>query len=154
MISPALYMKKQLVIFVFILTGLLAFSREASAQCDSTARLCSKHILPPFVSDGQTYRALVLSGQNAEFHTTFFAGSTYRIAAASGFTEGNLIFSIYSYDPNTGDRQLIFTNSQHNNAPYWDFKVTSTVEVVIEASLNPASGKDSGCAVMLIGFKQ
>jgi hypothetical protein len=147
-------MKKQVLAFVLVLTGLIAFQQRASAQCDSTSKLCSKHIIPPFVSDGQTYRALVLAGQNAEFHTTFFAGSTYRVAGASGLTDGNLIFSIYSYDPNTGDRQLIFTNSQHNYAPYWDFKVNSTVEVVIEASLNPSSGKDSGCAVMLIGFKQ
>jgi hypothetical protein len=149
MIFPIHDMKKQLLVLALLLTGL-----ATNAQCDSTARLCNKHIVPPFVSDGQTYRALVMSGQTAEFHTTFFAGSTYRIAAASGLTEGNLIFSIYSYDPNTGDRQLIFTNSQHNYAPYWDFKVTTTVEVVIEASLNPASGKDSGCAVLLIGFRQ
>lgn len=147
-------MKKQYLLFLFILSGLMAFNNNASAQLDSTTHLCTKHIIPPFVSDGQTYRAMVLSGQNAEFHATFFSGTTYRIAAASGNTDGNLIFSVYSYDPNTGDRQLIFTNSQHNNAPYWDFKVNSTVEVVIEASLNPASGKDSGFAVMAIGFKQ
>ena len=147
-------MKKHLLIFVFALCGLIAFNQRAAAQLDSTTHLCTRHIVAPFVSDGQTYRALVQSGQNAEFHATFFAGTTYRIAAASGVTDGNLIFSVYSYDPNTGDRQLIFTNSQHNNASYWDFKVNSTVEIVIEATLNPASGKDSGFAVMAIGFKQ
>ena len=145
-------MKK--IFTLLLVTAGLSFSERAFAQCDSTTHLCAKHIIPPFVSDGQTYRALVLTGQNAEFHTTFFSGSTYRLSAGSGLTEGNLIFSIFSYDPNTGERQLIFTNSQHNYAPYWDFKVNTTVEVVIEASLNPASGKDSGCAVMLIGFKQ
>ncbi|HTL80807.1 MAG TPA: hypothetical protein VL651_03835 [Bacteroidia bacterium] len=144
---------KKFFLFLLVTAG-VAFAEQASAQCDSTSHLCAKHIIPPFVSDGQTYRALVLSGQNAEFKTTFFQGSTYRIAAGSGLTEGNLIFSIYSEDPNTGERQLIFTNSQHDYAPYWDFKVNATVEVVIEASLNPSSGKDSGCAVMLIGFKQ
>jgi hypothetical protein len=147
-------MKKQFLLFTFILFGLIAFSKHAAAQLDSTTHLCTRHIVPPFVSDGQTYRALVTSNENAEFHATFFSGTTYRIAAASGTTEGNVIFSVYSYDPNTGDRQLIFTNSQHGNAPYWDFKVNSTVEVVIEASLNQASGKDSGFIVMAIGFKQ
>ena|SRR6476620_2658926 len=144
---------KKLFILLLLIAG-VSFANRVSAQCDSTSKLCAKHIIPPFVSDGQTYRALVLSGQNAEFHTTFFQGSTYRISAGSGLTEGNLIFSIYSYDPNTGDRQLIFTNSQHDYASFWDFKVNTTVEVVIEASLNPSSGKDSGCAVMLIGFQQ
>lgn len=147
-------MKKQFLTFVLLISGFLGFQQIANAQCDSTAKLCSRHIIPPFMSDGQTYRALVLAGQNAEFQSTFFAGTTYRIAAASGLTDGNLIFSIYAYDPATGNRELIFTNSQHGNAAYWDFKVNTTVEVVIEASLNPTSGKDSGCAVMLIGFKQ
>ncbi|MBI3512114.1 MAG: hypothetical protein HY064_15760 [Bacteroidetes bacterium] len=145
-------MKKILLSVLVIATPF--FVARTSAQCDSTTKMCSAHVIPPFVSDGQTYRAFVSSGENAQFNTTFFAGSTYRIAAGSGMTEGNLIFSIYSVDPNTGDRQLIFSNSQHNYAPYWDFKVNTTVEVSIEASLNPSSGKESGCAVMLIGFKQ
>jgi hypothetical protein len=147
-------MKKQFILFLFLFTGLMAFNTHAYAQLDSTTKLTTKYIVPPFVSNGQSYRALVLSGQSAEFQTTFFAGATYRIAAASGNTEGNLIFSVYAFDPATGHRDLIFTNAQHNNAPYWDFKVTSTAEVVIEAQLNPASGKDSGFAVISIGFKQ
>jgi hypothetical protein len=149
-------MKKQFLLLLFLFTGLMAFNTQVAAQAsmDSTIKLTTRHIVPPFVSDGQVYRALVMSGQNAEFHATFFAGTTYRIAGASGATEGNLNFSVYSYDPNTGERFLIFSNSQHNNAAYWDFKVTSTVEVVIEASLNPASGKASGFAVISIGFKQ
>ena len=97
---------------------------------------------------------MVISGQNAEFQATFFSGTTYRVSVASGNTEGNVIFSVYYSDPATGDRQLIFSNSQHNNASYWDFKVTSTAEVVIEASLNPATGKDSGFVIMAVGFKQ
>ncbi|HEU4719027.1 MAG TPA: hypothetical protein VFU15_14385 [Bacteroidia bacterium] len=145
---------KKVYFLLFALIGVFGFSVRSSAQCDSTVKICNSHIIPPFVSDGQTYRALILSGQDAEFSTTFFAGTTYRIAAASGMSEGNIIFSIYSSDPNTGERKLLFTNSQHNNAAYWDFKVNTTVEVVIDAGLNPASGKASGCAVMLIGFKQ
>ncbi len=147
-------MKKQFIFFLFLVSGMLSFHSNAFAQMDSTTKLATRHIVPPFVSDGQTYRALVTSGQNAEFHATFFSGTTYRLGAASGSADGNLIFSVYSYDPNTGERFLLFTNSQHNYAPYWDFKVNSTVEIVIEASLNPASGKDSGFAIMAIGFKQ
>lgn len=132
---------------VFI--GLSAVSTKADAQCDSTIKLCSKHIITPFVSDGQTYRALILSNQAAEFQTTFFAGSTYRIAAATGTSEGNLIFSVYDED-----HHLLFTNSQHNNAPYWDFRATTTVNILIEATLSPNNDKESGCAILLIGFIQ
>lgn len=146
-------MKKH-ILFLFLCVGVFLFNQHASAQLDSTIKLANKNIVSPFVSDGQAYRAMVISGQNAEFPATFFSGTTYRISVASGNTEGNVIFSVYYSDPATGDRQLIYTNSQHNNASYWDFKVNSTAEVVIEASLNPASGKDSGFVVMAIGFKQ
>jgi hypothetical protein len=148
-------MKKQILFFLFLVAGMMVFNTHASAQLDSTTKLTTRRITPPFVSDGQTYFALVTAGQNAAFNATFFSGTTYRIAAASGNTDGNLIFSVYSVDPSSPEtRQLLFTNSQHNNAPYWDFKVNATVEVVIEATLNPASGKESGFAVMSIGFKQ
>lgn len=149
-------MKKILGLTILLAAGITAVAPTTNAQemCGNTAKLCATHIVAPFVSDGQTYRALVMAGQDAEFHATFFAGTTYRVAAATGETEGNLIFSVYAVDPNTGQRDMIYTNSQHNNAPYWDFKVNTTVEVAITAAINPASGKESGCAVVLVGFKQ
>lgn len=149
-------MKKILALSALLIAGVVAVAPITNAQemCAGTAELCAKHIVPPFVSDGQTYRAFVTAGQDAEFQATFFKGTTYRIAGATGDQEGNLVFSVYSVDPNTGQRDLIYTNSQHNNSPYWDFKVNTTVEVSITATLSPAYGKESGCAVLLIGFKQ
>lgn len=149
-------MKKILALVGLLVIGVTAVAPNTNAQemCAGTAKMCAAHIIPPFVSDGQTYRAFVIAGQEAEFHATFFAGTTYRIAGGTGETEGNLIYSLYAYDPNTTERQMIFTNAQHNNSPYWDFKVNSTVEVAIVATLNPAYNKESGCAVVLVGFKQ
>ncbi|MCA6363857.1 MAG: hypothetical protein IM638_12525 [Bacteroidetes bacterium] len=141
-------MKKLLTLLVLTVAALVFGQSKAVAQCDSTTKMITRHIVPPFVSDGQTYRALVLSNQTAEFQATFFAGSTYRIAAGTGTSDGNLIFSVYDQDHN-----LLFTNSQHSNAPYWDFRVNTTVNVIIEATLNPAAGKESGCAILLIGFR-
>jgi hypothetical protein len=121
-----------------------------SAQCDSIANRCAKHITNAFVSDGQQYRSLLLNSEEyAEFSTTFFGGTTYRLAACSGNSDGNLIFTIYDKD-----RNLLFTNRKQRNAPYWDFKVKSTVETVIEAQLDAVRNAGSGCAVILIGFKQ
>jgi hypothetical protein len=85
----------------------------------------------------------------AEFHTTFFGETTYRLAACSGKTDGNLIFNIYDQD-----RHLLFTNKNYANAPYWDFKVKNTLECTIEAQLDANKNAGSGCAVILIGFKQ
>src|SRR6185369_17908475 len=98
-----------------------SLTNKAKAQCDTIANLCAKHIISTFISDGQQYRALLLnSEETAEFHTTFFGETTYRIAACSGTSDGNLIFNIYDQD-----RKRLFTNKDNRNAPYWDFKVKS-----------------------------
>ena len=128
----------------------LAAFGKVSAQCDTIASICAKHIIASFVSDGQQYRSLLFNSEEyAEFHTTFFGETTYRIAACSGTSDGNLVFTIYDKD-----RNLLFSNRSHKNAPYWDFKVKSTVETIIEAQLDPNKNPGSGCAVILIGFKQ
>lgn len=120
------------------------------AQCDTIASICAKHISSKFISDGQQYRSLLLNSEEyAEFHTTFFGETTYRIAACSGTSDGNLIFNIYDQD-----RHLLFSNKDNRNAPYWDFKVKSTLETIVEAQLDVTRNAGSGCAVILIGFKQ
>jgi hypothetical protein len=125
-------------------------STGMKGQCDTIASICSKHITSSFVSDGQQYRSLLLNSEEySEFHTTFFGETTYRIAACSGTSDGNIKFSIYDQE-----RNLLFTNANHRNAPYWDFKVNSTIETIIEAQLDPRKNQGSGCAVILIGFRQ
>ena len=131
----------------FIAAGLLLTS-SANAQCDTIASVCVKHLAKQYISDGQVYRALLLNDQTAEFHSTFYGGTTYRICACSGLTDGNLLFTIKDQDGT-----VLFTNKDFKNAPYWDFKITSTLDCTIEAVLNPESSA-SGCAVILIGFKQ
>lgn len=134
------------VVAVFI----FAFCQQSSGQCDTIASICAKHISANFISDGQQYRSLLLNSEEyAEFHTTFFGETTYRLAACSGTSDGNLIFNVYDQD-----RHLLFTNRHYQNAPYWDFKVKSTVEAIIEAQIDPQKNKGSGCAVLLIGFRQ
>lgn len=132
---------KNITAIVFTILSLNAFS-----QCDSTAIMCS-HNLEGFISDGQLYRALLHDDEVAEFNLTIFGGSTYRIAACSGEEDGNLIFRMFDQEGN-----LLFTNQDHANAPYWDFVAESTVDCTIEAQLD-MNRKESGCAVLLIGFK-
>ena len=133
-----------------VILSIVGLSATTNAQCDSIAKLCTKHIIAQFVSDGQSYRSLLVdSEETAEFHTTFFGETTYRLAACSGKTDGNLIFNIYDQD-----RHLLFTNKNFANSPYWDFKVKSTIEATIEAQLDASKNSGSGCAVILIGFKQ
>ncbi len=141
-------MKKFILGLSFVILT-LCFNK-VNAQCDTIANICAKHIISSFISDGQQYRALLLnSEETAEFHTTFFGETTYRLAACSGSSDGNLVFNIYDQD-----RHLLFTNRNQKNAPYWDFKVKSSIEAIIEAQLDANKNPGSGCAVILIGFKQ
>ena len=142
-------MKKSIVRFYFLFIIVAGSLAKGHAQCDTIANMCNKHISNQFISDGQQYRALLLNADEiAEFNTTFYGGSTYRIAACSGMSDGNLVFSVFDKE-----RNLLFTNSDYSNAPYWDFKIASTIDCIIEARLNNHN-QGSGCAVLLIGFKQ
>ena len=132
---------------VFTLLASL-FSIAGFSQCDSLAGQCEKHITDNYISDGQAYRALLTGTENAEFKTTLFGGNTYRMAACSGSSDGNLVFKILDQDGN-----LLFSNSEYSNAPYWDFVIENTMTVKVEAMLDQ-SRLSSGCAVLVIGFKK
>lgn len=138
-------MKKVIFLIVFCLGAMMA--NQSNAQCDTIVSLCNQH-MDGYISDGQSYVALLIDDEVAEFHTTLFGGSTYRIAACSGLTDGNLIFTVMD-----SERNLLYTNEEFDNAAFWDFQVNGTVDCIIEARLNPDK-VSSGCAVMLIGFKQ
>lgn len=120
---------------------------EAKAQCDTIATICSENFTKEYLSDGQEYRALLIQEQTAEFHLTLYGGSVYRFGACSGLESGNLIFRLYDEE-----RNEIFSNKNHDIAPYWDFEVKSTLDVIVEANLNQDK-LSSGCAVLLVGFK-
>jgi hypothetical protein len=80
------------------------------------------------IPDGQFYRALLQGDEVAEFGLTLFGGTTYRVAACSGDSDGALVFSVYDKE-----RNLLFTNKEHGNAPYWDLAVANTLDVTVEA---------------------
>lgn len=136
-------------IFLGLFIVLLAGINSVNAQCDTIANFCHKNnFTVDYVSDGQNYRAFLFGDQEAEFETTFFAGTQYRISACSGFSQGNLVFRIKDEAGN-----ILFDSMDFANAPYWDFKLESTITCKVVAQLDALESK-SGCAVILIGFKQ
>jgi len=141
-------MKRYFNSAIIVFAVSLLFSSNVFSQCDTIAKICNKHLTKGYISDGQAYRALLLNEEMAEFQVTMYGGSVYRFAACSGLSDGNLIFSVYDKE-----RNLLFTNKDYKNSPYWDFKITSTLDCTIEAQLDP-NNLASGCAVLLIAFKQ
>ncbi|MDX1653566.1 MAG: hypothetical protein R3277_13800 [Brumimicrobium sp.] len=140
---------KKAIFIGFIFTLITAFNTQAQ-DCDSIYRVVEKYLVRNdqgrvFVSDGQVYTAF-LDNEKAEFKTTLYGGSLYRIAASAGTRDDYAIFTIRDMDDN-----ILFTNRNHKNSPYWDFKVESTIPVVVQTELD-TDKKITGCVVMMIGF--
>jgi hypothetical protein len=136
------------IVHTLVISALVLFSSALFAQCEAVMKMCEGYYDTGYISDGQTYRALLDGDQVTEIELTLFGGNIYRFAACSGNSEGNLIFSVYDRDKNE-----LFTNSQFSNAGYWDFVVESSMEVLVEARLDQ-NRSSSGCAILLIGFKE
>lgn len=139
---------KQIIYTALFLFGFLIISNSSNAQLDSTINLCKSKMVLPYVTDGQTYTALLNGDEVAEFHATFYGESKYRVVGYSGNSEGNLVFSIYDKE-----RNLLFSNYDYENVPYWDFEFDHSMDCIIEAKLD-AKNVSSGFAVLLIGFQQ
>ncbi len=142
---------KRLILLFFLASG--AFITPAVAQdCEGLVSVCEGYLNGTsapgnFVSDGQVYTAF-LDREKSEFKTTFYGGSTYRIVATAGKEDDFVIFTVRDMQGN-----IIFTNRDHKNSTYWDFKVNKTIPVTIETELD-MDKKVTGCTVMLIGFKK
>lgn len=141
---------KGIVSFVF--TAVLCITSVAQQDCERIVQDCEKLLMKnvrvgEFISDGQVYTAF-LDREKAEFKSTLFGGSTYRIAASAGSGDNYVIYTIKDIQGN-----ILYSNRNYKNAPYWDFKVTNTLPVTIEVELDPDL-KVTGCVVMLIAFKK
>ena len=126
--------------------GLFSFS-AFSQDCDGVMKECKRLLSEEFISDGQVYTAF-LDREKAEFRTTLYGGTTYRIATSAGTKDDYALFTITDPEGHT-----LFSNRNYKNAPYWDFKVEESIPVIIQTELD-LDLKTSGCVVMMIGFKR
>lgn len=124
----------------------LGWYADAAAQCQQYAEVCSP-MLKPFTSDGQFHRALLQEGENAEFAATFYKGNTYRVVACTGPNSDTLLFKILD-----SNYQEIFSSDDYDYPKYWDFRFNATDRYYIQGGLMEGAG--SGCAVVLVGFKE
>ncbi|MBN2166272.1 MAG: hypothetical protein JW717_08365 [Marinilabiliaceae bacterium] len=130
-----------IAIFVFLISPLLTNSQE-----DKLLDTCSDYFQSPFITTGQPMKAFLTGDEVAEFHTTLYEGSIYRLVTCS--RETNLIqFSVFDKDHN-----LLFSSNEHVNVDFWDFKMEGSIECIIEARLNSKKAT-SGIAMLMLGFK-
>ncbi len=134
---------KSILIIAFGLLSVTSFAQD----CDGVVRECQRLLSKTFVSDGQVYTAF-LDREKAEFKTTLYGGTTYRLAASAGTKDNYVWFKIKDPQGHT-----LFSNRNYKNAPYWDFQVEESIPVTIETELD-LDLKTSGCVVLMIGFKR
>src|SRR5690606_36054277 len=121
-------MKKLIVIAAVVLASLGANAQE----CDSLVNVCYKYLATKtnagrgYISDGQVYQAFVDAEQSAEFKVTFYGKSWYRIATTAGTKDDYVIFNVYDQE-----RNLLFSNADFDNEPFWDFYIDNTLDVYV-----------------------
>ena len=137
---------------IFVLSNILIPSLFfGQTRCDSLGGIVKGMLNEnndSFYSNGQSYKYFFGEDESAEIITTFYEGTTYRIATSAGLEDNYMIFEILDQE-----RNLLFSNTDFSNEPYWDFKVENTIECTIEAKLDP-NKKLNGCAQLIIAFKK
>ncbi len=131
--------------YILLFVGLI--SLKGYSQIDTLVSYCNQFLQYPYISDGQQYRAILTSGQTAEFNVVFYGNATYRIVAATEPHDKSVVFRLYDKNHNE-----LFSNADFNYSNYWDFKFESTINCYIEAEL--PEGKKSGFVIMYLAFKQ
>ena len=129
----------------------LPLSMFTQTKCDTLGAILEGIITQDeasFYSDGQSYKYFLGQDETTEIVTTFYEGSTYRIATSAGLEDNYMVFDVLDEE-----RNVLFSNASYANAPYWDFNVENTIECIIEARLDP-NKKLNGCAQLIIAFKK
>jgi len=130
--------KSYIVLFLFFFIGI---TLNTIAQCKSDVANekrpffeveteCAKNNSDPsFLTDGKEYRALLSNNEASEFVIVFYANNTYRIAACTDIG-GPLSFIVRDKEKN-----ILFSNKNYENAPYWDLIFPTSVECIVTINL-------------------
>lgn len=145
-------MKKIIRSFI-LLTVLTSISVFADAQCKSFTKNHCLTDLEPYVYDGQLNSAILTEGDVAELLLTLYGGQDYRILVCGQDVLGKIEFNLF--DTN---RNLIFSNKDHDYVKSWDFKSNSTqqliVQVIVPKQESNVDMLHNGCVSILKGFKE
>ena len=146
-------MKKLIPVFVIAIL-LSAISINVSAQCKGFAKKICKLELLPYIHDGNYHAAILTEGEEAELYKTFYADQEYRIAVC-----GSDILSSVEFKVIDANRNVLYSNKDHNLSKTWDFKLESSQQLKIVVKV-PASAQKkadaeiiSGCVAIMFGIK-
>jgi len=138
-------MKKILLLFILIIfTKMFGYG-----QMDKTESDIRSYFSTNYISDGQIYRVMLNQDETGEFQATFFSNIRYRLAFKSTLDGNNKVI----YRLLDSDRNVIFSNNNFDNSPYWDFQFSNTMHCIIEVEIAPGNNT-SAIVLMMIGYRQ
>jgi hypothetical protein len=145
---------KKITQFLALVLIISAVSFHASAQCKGFAKKICKLELIPYIHDGNYNAAILTEGENAELYKTFYSDMEYRIAICGSDNLPQIEFKVTD-----ANRNVLYSNKEHNMSKTWDFKLDASQQLKIEVFV-PASTKKtsegeivSGCVAIMFGFK-
>jgi hypothetical protein len=143
---------KRVLRVAIIFLALLLSSQISNAQCKGFAKKICKMELDPYIHDGNFHAAILTEGEEAELYKTFYSDTEYRIAVCGSDALPNIEFKVIDVNKN-----VLYSNKDHNFARTWDFKLQSSQQLKILVKVHP-SGKSaeevvSGCVAIMFGFK-
>ena len=135
-----------LAIFVFALSG------TADAQCKAFAKNKCLPELQNYTHDGNYHAAVLVEGEEAELYKTFYSDMEYRVAITGETNLPAVEFKVMDINKN-----VLYSNKEHNNATTWDFKLQSSQQLKILVKVSsfnkPGETPASGCVAIMFGFK-
>ena len=135
-----------LAIFVFALSG------SANAQSKAFAKKECLPLLENYTHDGNYHAAVLVEGEEAELYKTFYSDMEYRVAIVGDSKLPPVEFKVMDINKN-----VLYSNKEHNNATTWDFKLQSSqqLKIVVKVSSfnRPGDTPVSGCVAIMFGFK-
>ncbi|MFH2143574.1 MAG: hypothetical protein ABIJ97_14200 [Bacteroidota bacterium] len=138
------------VVLLLVFVGISFF---ADAQCKSFTKKNCLTDIEPYVYDGQLNSAILTEGDVAELILTLYGGQDYRILVCGQDVLGDIEFNLF--DTN---RNLIFSNKDHDFVKSWDFKSNSTQQLIVQVIVPKQESNidmlHNGCVSILKGFKE
>lgn len=135
-----------LAIFAF------AFCGAVDGQCKLFAKNKCLPELDNYTHDGNYHAAVLVEGEEAELYKTFYSDMEYRVAI-----KGENSLQVVEFKVMDINKNVLYSNKDHDNATTWDFKLQSSQQlkiVVKVASFSKAGDTPaSGCVAIMFGFK-
>lgn len=128
---------------IFICTGYQTYAQKQKTAVET----CEMYMNDGFISDGQYYTYAIQKDEVKQTKITLMGGNTYRVAAC-GSVSKKIQFSIVDVQGN-----VLYTNTNFDYAPYWDFEINKTIECTILLQNNDTT-IPTDKSILLIGYKR